>query len=95
MRNLPPDLCILIARQGPDALLDDTGIAQAQAVNLGWKEQIKDNIPLPLTLYSSPMRRSASTLNITWHDILLDKGYLPYVSLSAVFSSRLVDQGEL
>ena len=24
------------------------------------------------------MRRSASTLNITWHDIMLDKGYVPH-----------------
>lgn len=64
---------------GPDALLDSTGIAQAEAVNAGWKQQIQDSIPLPETLYSSPMRRSASTLNITWSDILLNQGYVPYI----------------
>ena len=60
-------------------MLDAVGIGQAQAVNRGWKEQIKANVPLPQTLYSSPMRRSAQTLNITWSDILLDK-QKPYVS---------------
>ncbi|ORX37383.1 histidine phosphatase superfamily [Kockovaella imperatae] len=64
---------------GPDALLDSTGISQAEAVNRAWKEQIKDGVPLPQTLYSSPLRRSASTLNITWHDILLNRGHVPRI----------------
>lgn len=35
-------------------------------------------MPLPQSLYSSPLSRSASTLNITWNDILIDlKGLRP------------------
>lgn len=41
-------------------------------MNAGWKEQLRAGIPLPQTLYSSPLSRSASTLNITWKDILID-----------------------
>lgn len=76
--------------QGPDAILDTLGEQQAQAVNAGWKEQIADGIPLPETLYSSPMRRAAQTVQITWNDILLNKGYVPYVSspLYATLASR-------
>lgn len=70
---------ILISHKGPDAVLTPNGIAQAQVNNVAWKQQIKDGVPLPETLYSSPMRRAAQTLNITWSDILLNKGYLPYV----------------
>lgn len=72
---------IQLNSQGPDALLDPAGVGQAEAVNAGWKQQIQAGVPLPETLYSSPMRRSAYTLNITWGDILLNKGYVPYVSL--------------
>lgn len=66
--------------QGPDPLLTPLGESQAQAANKGWKEQLKDGVPLPQTFYSSPMRRSASTLEITWRDIVLDKGVRPVVS---------------
>ncbi|KAL1405992.1 putative phosphoglycerate mutase pmu1 [Vanrija albida] len=62
-----------------DAELTPLGIAQAQACNDGWKTQLKDGIPLPQRLYSSPMRRSASTLEITWKDILLNKGVKPVI----------------
>lgn len=37
-------------------------------------------MPLPESLYSSPLRRAASTLHETWHDILLIKGVIPHVS---------------
>lgn len=57
-----------------DAEITPKGIDQAKAVNLGWKEQIKDHIPLPQNWYSSPMRRAASTIQITWDDIVLNKG---------------------
>jgi broad specificity phosphatase PhoE len=56
------------------------GESQAKSANQGWKEQLKDGVPLPQTFYSSPMRRSASTLEITWRDIVLDKGVRPVVS---------------
>lgn len=66
--------------QGPDPLLTPLGESQAKSANQGWKEQVKDGVPLPQTFYSSPMRRSASTLEITWRDIALDKGVRPVVS---------------
>lgn len=75
-----PTLARLANTLQADAELTDLGIAQAQAANAGWKTQLKDNIPLPQRLYSSPMRRSASTLDITWKDILLNKGVKPVVS---------------
>ncbi|GAA5895129.1 hypothetical protein JCM5296_000888 [Sporobolomyces johnsonii] len=59
---------------GPDAALTPLGIEQAQAVNKAWKEQRRDGVPLPQRLYSSPLSRAASTLNITWKDILIDQG---------------------
>lgn len=65
--------------QGPDPLLTPLGEEQAAAANAGWKEQIKDGAPLPQVFYSSPFRRAASTLDITWRDILLNKGYLPVI----------------
>ncbi|ORY29348.1 histidine phosphatase superfamily [Naematelia encephala] len=61
---------------GPDAVLTPNGVAQALAVNAAWKEQQQAGVPLPQKLYSSPMRRSTSTLNLTWSDILLNKGYI-------------------
>ncbi|CED82588.1 Predicted phosphoglycerate mutase [Phaffia rhodozyma] len=64
---------------GPDAHLTPAGILQAEAVNAAWKNESKWDIPLPQVLYSSPMTRSMDTLNITWHDILLNKGYVPQV----------------
>ncbi|EJT52925.1 phosphoglycerate mutase family protein [Trichosporon asahii var. asahii CBS 2479] len=64
---------------GPDPLLTPLGESQAKSANQGWKEQVKDGVPLPQTFYSSPMRRSASTLEITWRDIALDKGVRPVI----------------
>ena len=57
---------------GPDPHLTPKGEEQARAVNFAWKAQIQDNVPVPRSLYSSPLRRSADTLNITWSDILLN-----------------------
>lgn len=67
---------------GPDPLLTPLGEEQATANNVAWKEQIKAGVPLPQILYSSPMRRSASTLQITWKDILLNKGFKPIIKES-------------
>lgn len=33
---------------------------------------MRDQVPLPSRLYSSPLRRSARTLELTWSDILID-----------------------
>lgn len=49
-----------------DAELTPLGIEQAQENNAAWKTQIEEGVPLPQKLYSSPMRRSAKTLDITW-----------------------------
>lgn len=49
-----------------DAELTQLGIAQAEENNAAWKTQIESGVPLPQKLYSSPMRRSTATLNITW-----------------------------
>jgi broad specificity phosphatase PhoE len=63
-------LCSL--SQGPDALLTPRGIGQALQVNEAWKAQIKALIPIPQRFYSSPLSRAASTLNLTWSDIIID-----------------------
>ncbi|ORY73408.1 histidine phosphatase superfamily [Leucosporidium creatinivorum] len=65
---------------GPDPLLTPLGEQQARAVNEAWKEEIKDGVPLPMSLYSSPLSRSARTLEITWEDILIEpRGVRPLV----------------
>ncbi|KAF8244468.1 phosphoglycerate mutase-like protein [Wilcoxina mikolae CBS 423.85] len=56
-----------------DAKLTDVGIQEAKKANAAWKTQIKAGIPLPNSYYSSPLSRSATTLQITWSDIVLDK----------------------
>lgn len=66
---------------GPDPLLTPLGVKQALAVNSAWKEQLEDDVPLPQRLYSSPLIRSAATLNLTWSDILIykEKGVTPLI----------------
>lgn len=62
---------------GPDAALTPNGINQALSANSAWKQEIPDGVPLPQSLYSSPLQRSAKTLFRTWSDILLNNGTLP------------------
>lgn len=63
---------------GPDPQLTALGISQALAVNAAWKRELKAGAPLPEVLYSSPLRRSAATLELTWRDILIEpKGMRP------------------
>jgi broad specificity phosphatase PhoE len=64
---------------GPDPVLTPLGEEQARRANAGWKAQRADGVPLPQVLYSSPFSRAAATLEITWRDILLDRGFLPVV----------------
>lgn len=64
---------------GPDPLLTPAGEAQARRANAAWKAEARAGAPLPQALYSSPFSRAAATLHITWHDILLDKGFVPVV----------------
>ncbi|KAB5591992.1 GTPase-activating protein gyp1 [Ceratobasidium theobromae] len=58
---------------GPDALLTDLGKQQAQLAHNTWATELakSDPVPLPTKLYSSPMSRAASTLEITFTGILL------------------------
>ncbi|KDQ16131.1 hypothetical protein BOTBODRAFT_65050 [Botryobasidium botryosum FD-172 SS1] len=55
---------------GPDPKLTELGISQAEVAHAAWKTEIPYGIPLP-SLYSSPFSRAASTLEITFKDILL------------------------
>ncbi|KAM0793388.1 hypothetical protein ACM66B_000841 [Microbotryomycetes sp. NB124-2] len=65
---------------GPDPELTPLGVSQAKANNAAWKRRIEQGAPLPQTLYSSPLSRSAKTLELTWGDILIEKyGVRPLV----------------
>lgn len=59
---------------GPDAKLTPLGIQQAKAVHEGWLKMRKqqDSAPLPTRLYSSPLSRALSTLEISYDQILVD-----------------------
>lgn len=57
---------------GPDPKLTPKGEEQARAVNTAWHAQLAAGVPLPQSLYTSPLQRSLNTLRITWSDILLD-----------------------
>jgi len=58
---------------GPDALLTDLGKQQAALAHNAWVTELgkRDPVPLPTKLFSSPLSRAASTLDITFTDILL------------------------
>ncbi|KAG9092343.1 hypothetical protein FS749_015813 [Ceratobasidium sp. UAMH 11750] len=62
---------------GPDPKLTDLGKQQAELAHDAWVTELakKDPVPLPAKLFSSPLSRAASTLEITFRGILLgDKG---------------------
>jgi len=73
-------------RKGPDALLTHKGIQQALTANAAWKLQLNASIPLPQTFLSSPLSRAASTLNLTWSDIVLEA--LPFAKPTFIESLR-------
>ncbi|CCO37212.1 putative phosphomutase PMU1 [Rhizoctonia solani AG-1 IB] len=56
-----------------DALLTDLGKQQAQLAHNTWVTELAkpDPVPLPTKLFSSPMSRAASTLDITFTGVLL------------------------
>ncbi|KAL8283657.1 hypothetical protein RQP46_005452 [Phenoliferia psychrophenolica] len=58
---------------GPDPNLSPTGEAQVERAHQAWKALLAKGtgVPLPRSLYCSPMRRAARTLTVTWRDILL------------------------
>jgi len=55
---------------GPDPKLTELGISQAKVAHVAWESELLYGIPLP-SLYSSPLSRAASTLEITFDDILI------------------------
>ncbi|GAA94179.1 uncharacterized protein L969DRAFT_93560 [Mixia osmundae IAM 14324] len=56
---------------GPDALLTPRGLQQAAEAHRAWQRELKAGAPLPQLFYSSPLSRAASTLKITWTDIVI------------------------
>ena len=58
---------------GPDARLTPLGIQQAHAVNEAWVAMLKqpDHAPLPTKLFSSPLSRALSTLEISYDKLLV------------------------
>ncbi|KAM0755972.1 phosphoglycerate mutase-like protein [Meredithblackwellia eburnea MCA 4105] len=62
---------------GPDARLTPLGESQCQRVHDAWTSAIARShadIPLPQSMYCSPMTRAARTLEITWKGLLVDLG---------------------
>jgi len=64
---------------GPDPRLTPLGESQARAANAAWKAEIPANIPLPRSLYSSPLSRAANTCRITFEDIVIDRDHAPLI----------------
>ena len=58
---------------GPDPKLSPLGRKQVSAVHEAVEAEIKRGMPLPTKFFSSPFTRSASTLVITWKDLLICK----------------------
>ncbi|KAF8523171.1 hypothetical protein BU17DRAFT_44214, partial [Hysterangium stoloniferum] len=48
------------------------GSKTSKAVNRAWKEQVKNGMPLPESLYSSPFTRAAHTALLTFDEILIN-----------------------
>lgn len=40
-------------------------------MNDAWRKELAAGAPVPETFYSSPLQRSAKTLEITWSDLVL------------------------
>ncbi|GAC92668.1 phosphomutase-like protein [Pseudozyma hubeiensis SY62] len=59
---------------GPDARLTPLGIQQAQAVHDAWVAMLQqqDHAPLPTKLFSSPLSRALSTMEISYDKLLLN-----------------------
>ncbi|KAF8532048.1 phosphoglycerate mutase [Gautieria morchelliformis] len=59
---------------GPDPKLTELGIQQARAVNSAWNAEIKHDMPLPQSLYTSPLTRAVHTALITFDGLLINSG---------------------
>ncbi|PWN27350.1 hypothetical protein BDZ90DRAFT_279713 [Jaminaea rosea] len=68
---------------GPDPELTPIGEDQARSVNREWQRQLhlssqsKDHAPLPTKLFSSPLKRSSRTLQLSYEGLLLPPGTIP------------------
>ncbi|GAA5913522.1 hypothetical protein JCM8208_000700 [Rhodotorula glutinis] len=58
---------------GPDPLLTPVGVSQAMRNTAAWVKEARAGVPLPQSLYSSPLSRAMSTLEITWSDLLFSR----------------------
>lgn len=55
---------------GPDPMLTDLGLKQAQENNDAWKAEVLEHgAPIPSKFYCSPLQRSSWTHQITWDGI--------------------------
>lgn len=55
---------------GPDPMLTELGLKQAQENNDAWKVEVSEHgAPLPAKFYCSPLQRSCWTHKITWEGI--------------------------
>ncbi|KAI5811654.1 phosphoglycerate mutase [Peziza echinospora] len=60
-----------------DAELTPLGISEVARANVAWKQQLEYGAPLPEIWFTSPLRRAAHTLEITWGDITLNSDDIP------------------
>ncbi|GAA5834362.1 hypothetical protein JCM9279_004295 [Rhodotorula babjevae] len=58
---------------GPDPLLTPLGVSQAKRNTAAWTKEARAGVPLPQSLYSSPLSRAMSTLEITWRELLFSR----------------------
>ncbi|CAH6721312.1 putative probable phosphoglycerate mutase ARB_03491 [[Candida] jaroonii] len=57
---------------GPDAMLTERGIKQAEENHQVWKDQVAKGAPIPSKFFVSPLQRSSWTLVKTWTGIKPD-----------------------
>ena len=55
---------------GPDSALTERGLKEAGIAAAAWPRELALGAPLPGSWYSSPLSRSASTMEITWESLM-------------------------
>lgn len=58
-----------------DAELVEAGVRQAEALSKFWTENAQDGMPLPTTIYSSPLRRCLKTTELVYSQLLREGGH--------------------
>jgi len=81
----------------PDPHLTEQGLAEAEIARKGWVRELNLGAPLPQSFYSSPLSRSASTMQITWSEhlkpgqtIVVKEGWRETIGLHVCLGSHLV-----